>query len=180
MRRVLLLVGVLALMMLVMPTAMAKFQNQHSFLNGSSVDCTKCHSDVNTELQGSDVSVHKNLDCKDCHIALGPQAAGKGYHAAELVECLYCHDTNAGQNTTWTNRPIPSNNVTAEITQTTAAHKPFYEAMLTETTLQGANEACIGCHTNVQVDVAITEQTGYNISATYDGTGWTVSLTGTF
>ncbi len=195
---VILTIGLIALVLLVMPNAIAKFSGQHEFINGSNVDCGKCHATEHTALS-SKSDAHINMSCMDCHIPNNSSAADKyynpyqssgttataSYHAAALVECLYCHGDLAG-NTTRFGRVIPAANVTEELLSDTAAHKPFFLAANASDLLAGANEACIACHTpaatNTTVTISATKL--LNITANYTacttGTncynGWEISI----
>jgi|Deesub1362A_J573_1020465.scaffolds.fasta_scaffold00365_31 hypothetical protein len=173
-RMMVLTLGLMALLTLVMPTAMAKFSGQHQFVNGSEVDCAKCHIDVYDELTANPDAPHANRSCKFCHTWGNESAPGfwkdplgldLKFHAAATIACdnEYCHG-KAGAN------------VTAEITNTSAAHTPFYESMHNEPYLQGGNEACVGCHTQVKVNVTISEAKGFNITATSNGTDWNITF----
>ena len=167
MRKILLVLGLLAVVILVMPNAMAKFTGQHQFINGSSVQCTTCHSAINTELHSGEAHNWTITDpadgqCRVCHIIKisgsslqNPYQTGAtaSYHAAALVECTYCHGQNAGGATGY-GQTIPGANVTSEFDDSTIeAHIPLYKraknASGKDTTdfLKGANEACIACHT---------------------------------
>ncbi len=188
MRNILLVFGLIAIVFLVMPTAMAKFTGQHEFINGSSVNCTTCHSAIAAELSSGEV--HQSLSCRDCHIPNTANATlpyyNQGslgtstYHAAALIECTYCHGIINGTSTAWTGTPIPVTNVTQEfVNSQIEAHRPLYyraeNASGIDTTnfLKGANEACIACHTHA-ANVTIIEPTQYlNITANAtDCTGW--------
>jgi len=187
----LLTIGLLALMFLAMPQAMAKFSGQHKFVNGSNVDCTKCHQDVESEFTGPGNSVHNGtVDCKDCHIGLqvggnrikwsdaygytflggDPQDYYKNidFHGAALVECLWCHVNNSLTGTVKTNVLEEFNN-----SNSVEAHRPLFwraenaSGVDTLDMLKGANEACIACHTHA-ANVTIIEPTRYlNITANY-------------
>ena len=192
MRYGLLVLGLLALVFLVMPTAMAKFTGQHRFINGSNVDCTRCHQDVADEFSGSPVH-YGTVGCKECHIGLirsgnrikwsdaynyvwinsfftetEPLYANIGpFHGAALVECLWCHVNNTLTGSNKVNVLMEFNNSDTE------AHRPlFWRAMNasgadTADFLRGANEACVACHTHA-ANVTIIEPTQYlNITANF-------------
>ncbi|WP_456475382.1 hypothetical protein [Candidatus Pyrohabitans sp.] len=167
MRKILLVLGLLAVVILVMPNAMAKFTGQHKFINGSSVQCTTCHGSINTELHSGNahnwnISDPADGQCRVCHIikisgsSLENTYPGTtaSYHAAALVECTYCHGQENGSATGYGTSNIPGANITSEFEDSTIeAHIPLYKraknASGKDTTdfLMGANEACIACHT---------------------------------
>ena len=168
-KRLLLVLGLLSLVLLVMPSASAKFTGQHTFINGSNVQCTKCHTTVGDELRSSDEHTHNftvttgetDGACRVCHIIrisgstlqnLYQQNQTAPYHAAALIECTYCHGNYNGSSPGYGVSPIPGANVTAEFENGAdiEAHFPLYNrSKLGGTTdfLKGANEACIACHT---------------------------------
>lgn len=195
MRVALLTIGLLAVMVLVMPQAMARFSGQHTFINGSNVDCTKCHPDVESELSGNRPHVG-TLICKDCHIGWnypsgtpwkdltsgGPLAEDQyydnqnitTYHAAALVECLWCHAANKSNNPT-----SLEVDVLDEFNQSdTEAHRPLYfraqnkTGVDTSDLLRGSNEACIACHTHAANVNVVGEYSNLSIVSNYtDCTG---------
>jgi|Deesub1362B_J571_1020462.scaffolds.fasta_scaffold00346_7 hypothetical protein len=205
MRITLLALGLLAITFLVMPQAVAKFTGQHQFVNGSSVNCGKCHPDIVSEYNSDPNQPHKVLgyDCIDCHI--GPVDPVWGFrikwserylllgdenykdiqfHGAALVECLWCHTVTSSLNF--------GVNISGEFENSTLeAHRPFYwraknaSGVDTADYLRGANEACISCHTHA-ANVTIIEPTQYlNITANFsdciDGTsncysGWNIAF----
>lgn len=187
MKKYLLVFGILAIVFMVMPTAMARFSGQHTFNNGSSVDCTKCHPSINSELMTSEAhnwsATSVSAVCKNCHIPNRQTNAISGgylnsyqtgdtstYHAAALIECTFCHSENNGSATELGN-VIPATNVSAEMTGNLAAHQPLFERARNssgaDTTdwLKGSNEACVACHT-AEANVTVTgEYSNLNITA---------------
>ena len=189
---VILTMGLLAVVLLVMPNAVAKFTGQHNFIAGANVSCGTCHKTEQSELQSG--TAHENMTCQECHIPnLGnlqnPYGSGTAsYHAAALVECLLCHGQYNGS-TTREGTTIPSANVTYEFENSKIeAHKPFYMKAKNDSEsdnqLMGANEACVACHTHA-ANVTVSHPTQYlNITAYYTGctggancySGWTINF----
>ncbi len=206
MRITLLALGLLAVIFLVMPQAVAKFTGQHQFVNGSSVDCGKCHPDVVSEYNSDPNQPHRaiNLACIDCHIGTIDPLLGfrvkwseryllRGdeyfkdiqFHGAALVECLWCHTDTSSIN------PPNNANVSGEFENSTVeAHRPLYyraknaSGVDTIDMLRGTNEACIACHTHA-ANVTIIEPTQYlNVTANYSDcttgancySGWNISF----
>lgn len=155
MKSLLLIAGFLTVVVFVMPSAFSLFQGQHQFVSGANVDCEKCHTDVATELSAGETAM-KNFSCTQCH----PTASGgEGYHTVKVVECIYCHS-----------------NVTTEFGDPKEVHKPFYESASGLTWLEGANEACVSCHTHTQVGINWSKPIGYNLTARVNATGdWELS-----
>jgi len=185
-KRYLLVFGILAIIFMVMPTAVARFSGQHTFVNGSNVDCSKCHPDVDSEIRSQDVHTghgFNNYRCRGCHIPdladsdrgfsssspyYNPYQSGTGkYHAAALVECEFCHLNNPE----CTNCHATTN-VTEEFKNSdTEAHLPLYRRAKNATGkdtsdyLRGSNEACIACHTHAGNITIAGEHQQLNITA---------------
>lgn len=191
MRRYILVFGLLAIVFLVMPTAMARFSGQHTFVNGSGVLCQDCHTDINNELETSDahnwteLGVSAQEACKNCHIPNNgsggftssdalyndyQQGNTSTYHAAALIECTFCHSENNGS-ATRIGAVIPATNVSAELLGDDAAHQPLYKRSYnasgadTSDWLQGSNEACIACHTQAANVTVTGEYSNLTITA---------------
>lgn len=198
-------IGLLAVVFLVMPTAVARFSGQHTFVNGSNVDCSKCHPSVYSEIQSQDVhTTHgfNNYKCRGCHIPdladgdrdlpssspyYNPYQSGTGkFHAAALVECEFCHLNNpecTGCHAT--------TNVTEEFKNSNIeAHLPLYKRAKNTTGRdtsdyqKDSNEACIACHTHASNVTLVGEYQQLNITANYSDCpggadcygGWNISL----
>jgi len=158
---ILLLIAVAAIGIVVLPQTVALFAGQHSMYDtigtGNQVPCEKCHADIASELTqpGSVNTIHKAQGCEGCHITTAPGKEGltKGvnFHASALPLCLDCHSgTGPGLDA----RSITSN---AE------AHKNFYDSTNNNTLMKGSNEACIACHSHVQVNITWSKYNTMNI-----------------
>ncbi|MGB3458134.1 MAG: hypothetical protein WBB08_02330 [Halobacteriota archaeon] len=126
-----------------------------------------------------------------------PPTPGQEAHAASTVECMDCHG-GAGDNGThhWSDReysgkcsnchkgPLGPDFITAGgfgltplsyDTGTKAAHEKFVLDSMNETLMDGANEACIACHTRIGVNITWTKNENLEFNATEDETGvWTI------
>ncbi|MGB8218266.1 MAG: hypothetical protein WCE94_13290 [Candidatus Methanoperedens sp.] len=82
-------VGVFAL-----PSTVALFSGQHSFVNidatGNQIDCIKCHADVNAELTSVASAPHVNFTCEMCHRI----EAGKASGDSVIYSLAYTDGTN--------------------------------------------------------------------------------------
>lgn len=185
----LLSVAVIAVGLFAMPSTLSLFAGQHTFYNGSSVNCAKCHQDIVNEIGTSSVDVHYTIannsgrsKCKGCHttgtvtsIPTGKNSSGPGYnytsvtvnvtndtaaHAAITVECVSCHT-----------------GVAAELTGANSSHGPFYNGTTADNAtnntnmLKGANEACVGCHTHAILNITWVKPVGYNMTVNVETTG---------
>ncbi len=185
-KRLILVMGLLSLVLLVMPSASAKFTGQHAFKAGSEVQCTKCHADIASELNTGAGKAHHNWngtnasivdeECRACHIPnLGAPynnvygGATASYHAAALIECTYCHSDNNGTTVKYVSKTIPAANVTAELLGSNAAHTALLKVFEADKPgadyLKGANEACLACHSDAGNATIIGEAVSFEIIA---------------
>lgn len=104
---ILLAISLVTIGVFVMPSTVSLFTGQHTFYNGSSVKCEKCHADIYQELIQSTNNPHYNpnwtekqvFDCEECHNASinltyyyqSYQIEKPKAHAATTVPCLACH-----------------------------------------------------------------------------------------
>lgn len=183
-------IAIVAVGMFALPQTLALFSGQHNWYDTGAADlpeddkrvpCQKCHGDIQAELDqpGFPNQMHRGQSCVGCHMA-APIRAGKtwggaienDFHAAAAPMCLDCHSG-------WTTDARSIQNGPEEV------HKPFVNQANTTTNsmLKGANEACIGCHTHVAVNINWTKayMMAFNVSE-YVSTdsngvtthGWTV------
>lgn len=172
-RRIILLsIAVVVVGLFALPNTLSLFAGQHTFYNGTEVDCHKCHDDIYEEMSSNSFgtssahTVNKLKDCMGCHktgsltnVPLGNGTFGSmetnitanpDAHAAVTLECVACHTA-----------------VHARINGSDEAHQPYYNKSLSDNSslpaLKGANEACIGCHTHITVNITWRRTRGYNI-----------------
>jgi len=179
----LLSIAVISVGLFAMPSTLSLFAGQHTFYNGSSVNCGKCHLDIITEAssQGGNYT-HKTIlsntgraQCAVCHttgsvsdVPIGKNTSNAGnyiydtktlnvtnnsaVHAAVTVACISCHT-----------------NVSTELQGSAEAHGAFYNASAADSSgnntniLTGGNEACVGCHTHIWVNVTWKRSVGYEL-----------------
>ncbi len=197
-RSLLLLIAVTLVGLFALPNALSLFSGQHSFDKaGNGTICVKCHSDVYAEIEASSYHTFTEAGspverCKVCHsagtyqasliplgngtngsaniyagldlitgnfsYANGTNRTGLVLHAAITVECVSCHYA---------------------VNFTDDAHKPFADNASSQTWLKGANEACYGCHTKVNVQMTWIRKGGYNYSYDFMNSSGTLSFNGT-
>jgi hypothetical protein len=170
-------IGIASVGLIALPQTLALFAGQHNFyeIDASSpnygVPCGKCHADVYSELSGS--KVHENVECKDCHIIAltrnGAEVGGnKDIHAAAAPACLDCH----GSTNNYTTAPI----ATSILNGANESHIEFASNASSAELLKGANEACIGCHTHVIVNITWQKPTNLSFKASVSTQGvWNVT-----
>ena len=192
-------IAIAAVGLIALPQTLALFAGQHNFYEVSrdpeslGVPCTKCHGDVYTELSGSDV--HSSVRCEDCHvIALiykGAKIGGnQDIHAAGAPACLDCHDgkLTAAQWHNFTEKPLVCSdchpggalptfaNATSILIGANESHTEFALNASSAVLLKSANEACVGCHTHVNVNITWRKPTNLSFEAEVMPNGvWTVS-----
>ncbi len=128
-------------------------------------NCSRCHGDADAidVFSGGSYAYHLNKPCTDCHAAAAPDA--DNHTGISTLECaaVGCHSISASNFTAW---------------------DPHYELYENATTMNDvattgtANEACISCHTGVEVALNLTwsESAGtIYLNATRWTTGWQVT-----
>lgn len=110
---ILLSFAVVAVGLFALPSTMSLFSGQHTWYNGSNVDCKKCHQDIYDEITSPENIYHEAFQtsygdaCGRCHTTSKSSSSvniTKGQwtksgapginftaHAAVTVECLACH-----------------------------------------------------------------------------------------
>ncbi len=114
---------------------------------------------VMAELRAS--GAHRNFSCQTCHHS---PFANFDFH----IECLDCHGHTGNISGHWTQPECQNcsichwrcgNNITAYkdfvSVDINGGHEALIRAAEANTQLSGANEACIACHTGVNVSVSV-------------------------
>lgn len=172
----LLSIAVISVGLFAMPSTLSLFAGQHTFDAPAYVNCNKCHQDIYDEMTnagkyGLSTAHQSTADikaCKGCHRTgtIGSIPLNKtnysgsysqnvsiaGAHAAVTMECAGCHS-----------------GVPAELMNASEGHGPYYNASRAESSingtnmLTGANEACVGCHTHININITWRRSVGYNM-----------------
>jgi len=178
---ILLLISVFAVGMFALPSTLALYTGSHAFVNGSNVDCEKCHTssmdDIKAELESG--NAHSTLGCKACHggaIADLDQGTADGHAASMSVDCIGCHYSKSGGGThiqtcgemnchgDFSKRV---EDVLLQLNLATAAHHEVtFNTSADNQDIDDRDQACIACHTNVPVNI-----TDASLS-TVSGTVW--------
>ncbi|MFQ6071257.1 MAG: hypothetical protein ACE5KT_00950, partial [Methanosarcinales archaeon] len=116
-----------------MPSTLSLFSGQHTFYNGSSVDCKKCHANVYDEIENTVSTAHTNSKLKKCEAC-----HRTGPIDADLVPL---NSTSNGTN---------GEEIGANIT----ANKFFYGNGTNTTVVAHAaiTVECVACHTGVPAE----------------------------
>ena len=199
-------IGIAAIGLIALPQTLALFAGQHNFYEVSrtppyGVPCAKCHADVYSELSGS--KVHEEVGCEGCHIlALTNKGAivggNESIHAAGTPACLDCHDgklttpqwheigntssstcsgaANCHAGSATVLGKITFRNATSILYGANESHTEFAFNASSATLLKGANEACVGCHTHVNVNIVWQKPTNLSFNASVSTMGvWNVT-----
>ena len=195
---ILLMISVVAVGMFALPSTLALYTGSHQFVNGSNVNCEKCHTssmdDIKAELESG--SAHKTMGCKACHgganVDLEPDTAD-GHAASMNVDCIGCHITLSNDTThspaslddciACHGLPVESRDaVQRQLNLATAAHHELtFNASADNQDIDDRDQACIACHTNVPVnitDASLSTTSGTiwikgNSENLWDTTNWT-------
>lgn len=181
---ILLLMSVVSVGMFVLPSTLAMYTGQHTFIDGDNVDCAKCHGNIDL----GDGTAHSTFACDDCHaeaylgfdnsLNITNYAGNESIrvHAAAItINCIGCHsDPEYFYNYTTFDNGTKDGivNVSYELEGTGSAHR-FLNLSLTNAT-GGFNDkdlVCVSCHTKVQVEVPSTEYVNTTIYLGNDGDG---------
>lgn len=118
------------------PSTISTFAGGHAFYNVTKIDCTKCHSDILTQISetGRVNALHFNdsESCKICHTISSTMNSSEEYHAAFKPNCIDCHQ-----------------NVSTKIWGVKESHSNIVTGANYSIVRSGINEACIMCHTKV-------------------------------
>jgi len=161
--------AVLAVGLFVLPSALSLFAGQHAFIGPSAVDCKKCHGAEAAEMDAGGTSApHNSLKCTSCH-----QTTAAGYdktlqHASISPQCIVCHSGTGSMHS-------GGGNVSAELLNDAESHTEFYLGADADDLEQGANEACIGCHTHIGVNITWERATTLAFTAGHTTAGWDIT-----
>ena len=158
-KAIVLIVGVIAIGMFALPSTLAMYTGQHSFVSGAFVNCAKCHSgsdSIYIELAGD--RPHDNFTCKQCHgfysYSNNPNInnGSMGHAATTSVTCVGCHS-----NTDYAGGPdgFDGDGITVIDELAVGAHQQLYTDI--------GEDACLACHTSAGVE-------GTNIGASNNTT----------
>jgi hypothetical protein len=192
-RIVLLALSVLAIGIFALPNTLSIFSGQHTFYNGTNVNCRDCHEDIYQELTWNGATgespPHTSTDllqCKVCHRTgqlpfMGSAGKKLGItgtkklnittdpqaHAAVTVECIFCHNEIVKNSSTGKQQ---------ELLGSQEAHGSYYNASNQTSLLKGGNEACLGCHSHTMINATWVRSTGYNMNVDLTQTSMNLSF----
>jgi hypothetical protein len=169
-----------------------------------SMECWYCHrtgnltgytyasGDGTASIPGEEAHAASTVECMECHEGFGisyescMQTNCHGYgpttlpHPVEWLNepCGNCHAEYTGEAHFSSTLEAGGFNLTINPsdTGTAAAHKAFVNDSINNSDLmEGANEACITCHTHVAIDINWTKEYNMALTVTADHEGnWTV------
>jgi hypothetical protein len=112
--------------------------------------CADCHADIENDLNST--TIHSTLACTDCHLNATLNYSDE--HAGVVEECEACHLP--------TNTKYDDPNGTKELNYSTESHRRMYQNATQDSTMPGANEACIACHTRFNLELVWKRPEFYN------------------
>lgn len=148
-----LLIGVVAISVVIIPSIYSTFGSQHSFTGG---DCVKCHSDIKDQLDSS--AYHSTLTCETCHVDPNLGGENRTHGNVTIPRCLTCHG-----------------NISYSLNAD--SHKPLIMAGIESPLMKEENEACVICHTTKSIDTTIAYTDTFKFDATRlnGNNGWQMS-----
>ncbi|MFZ2071966.1 MAG: hypothetical protein WAV32_10345 [Halobacteriota archaeon] len=172
---------------------------------GNDVPCEKCHSDIADEMDAfvgphTGETGYGKFECGYCHRISELYTYASGYgtgsipgkeaHAASAIPCMHCHSGKGAHGEAFTNEDCLKchNMVIADVdaggfglgenasdTGEKAAHMKFVLDAMNNSLMEGANEACIACHTRIGVNITWTKNEYLDFTAEEDAAGnWTI------
>ena len=143
---------------------------------GSITSITYASGEGNSSVPGQEAHAASTVECMACHIGFtAPSNHPSEWDQSE--DCVKCHGGK-----------FPAGNYILEAggfglvtwnssdTGAKAAHKAFVDNASSDPLMDGANEACITCHTHVAIDINWTHK--YLMSLDADGSNGTWVLSG--
>ena len=151
-----------------MPSTISTFAGDHTFYNVTNIDCTKCHSDILSQLSetGRVNALHFNGSdsCKTCHTISQTMNSSEEYHAAFKPNCTDCHQN-------------------VSIIGTKESHSIVVTGANNSYANSGINEACIMCHTKAAQTIEIRNRIVFafeNDSIVANGSAGTAEFNGSY
>jgi len=172
---------------------------------GNDVPCEKCHSDIADEMDAfvgphTGETGDGRFECGYCHRMTGiytyasgigtASTPGKEAHAASAIPCMDCHSGGyvhgedvAIEDCVRCHDLVWPPEIDAggfgfggdPDTGTKAAHLKFVLDAMNESLMEGANEACIACHTRIGVNITWTKNEYLDFHASEDAAGnWSI------
>jgi hypothetical protein len=160
----------------------------HCHKTGDLTGFTYASGDGTGSTSGQEAHAASAVECMACHEGFGADSClschfgATSVHPAEWNDtsaCENCHKDPGGQSSHSStkleaggfNLTVNSSSDTGEL----AAHKVFVLDAIDEPLMEGANEACIACHTRVGVNITWTKNENLEFTATEDANGeWTI------
>ncbi len=173
-RHILLIVVIMMIGITAIPSIYSLFVGQHSFYSTGTPICSKCHADIQQELDSS--AHHLTLTCDTCHTL---NTSSNFTHGNMInLRCLDCHGfpPRAVKDTNGNTLIAPIAKIFGESVPNEESHNPFISSAIASNLLKGENEACISCHTKKSLSISMLYADTYKFNANRisDGT-WQLS-----
>ena len=131
---------------------------------------------------GKEAHAASTVECMACHGIYHDSGVWDHWSYAEYSDCSKCHwngvytDFISAGGFGIEDPAHPGHNTTDTDTGEKAAHRAFVLESMNNSLMEGANEACIGCHTRVGVNISWTKNTVLDFTASENETGsWTIT-----
>jgi hypothetical protein len=190
-RMILVTTVIFTLGMLVLPSTINLLAGGHAFYNleqGYGNKCVKCHADIYEELKTG--ANHSTVDgetglsgeeCLGCHRAnlsityanSTTNTPGKEAHAATTITCSYCHFNSSNTFGAPVAGGFGLSNL-ANDTGINASHYSFVVESIEGNLLQNESEACVACHTTINVTINYNMSSEVTIVVNNTYSGWDV------
>lgn len=136
------------------------------------------HNDTQI-IVGKKAHAASTVACMDCHSGvtqfeamLGLSNHGMDPTPFSLQECKICHDDSGILPTMPEAAGGFDETGNTSDTGNMAAHLKFIKQAINSSEMEGANEACIACHTRIAVNISWEHAHDFEMTATWNTTGW--------
>jgi len=167
-----LIVALIASVILIIPSVYSLFSGEHNFYASGISNCLKCHPDTRQELDSS--LHHTYFSCENCHLLSGNSSQ---LHGSETTRCLDCHAFPLRQVTDLNNNVFitPLARVFGENITNAESHNPFVNGAVSNSLMDGENEACVSCHSAFNKDINFTRPEFIEWDTINSNGTWTIS-----
>ena len=125
------------------------------------------HGGTKPPRPGQEVHAASTVECMDCHDGAGDKGTNHWSDREYVGRCGVCHTPGWWYDATKISAGGFGLTSVPGDTGSNAAHKTFVLNAINNTDMEGANEACIACHTHIAVKINWTHAYSLEFNATY-------------